>query len=191
MSEAQVARIKQEIGLPVSDFSLAVVGNSTGSSAPMTLADVLAGKKGAVVVFWSGVCSHCVRYDDYLNSFAERHPDIGFAAIASRQSETEENVRQTIAQRGLKFPILHDSKGVVAGQWYTQQTPRCFVIGPDRTLLYRGALDNFKAPTDPEFAAYLEPAVASLSKGEPIARTETASFGCAIQSVYYILPKPI
>jgi hypothetical protein len=60
-----------------------------------------------------------------------------------------------------------------------------------RTLLYRGAIDNFKYPGDPEYLAYLDPAVNSFLAGEPIARKETASFGCAIQSVYYILPKPL
>jgi len=49
----------------------------------------------------------------------------------------------------------------------------------------------FKYPEDSGHEAYLEPAIASFLAGEPIARNETASFGCAIQSVYYILPKPL
>ena len=89
------------------------------------------------------------------------------------------------------FPLLHDASGAVARQWYTQQTPRAFLIDPDKNLFYRGAIDNFKYPEDSEYQAYLEPAIASFLAGEPIARKETASFGCAIQSVYYILPKPL
>ena len=58
-------------------------------------------------------------------------------------------------------------------------------------LLYRGAIDNFKFPEDSDYQAYLEPAIASFLAGQPIARQETASFGCAIQSVYYILPNPL
>ena len=64
-------------------------------------------------------------------------------------------------------------------------------LGADRTLLYRGAVDNFKAPQDDQYLAYLEPALASFVTGRPIERPETASFGCAIQTVYYQLPQQL
>jgi peroxiredoxin len=181
------ARQKQEIGLPAGDFSLPAISGEGLRS----LADYLAGKRGGVVIFWSGVCAHCIRYDAYLNSFAARHPEIGMVAIASRQGETAQMIRATMAERGLTFPILHDPAGAVARQWYTQQTPRVFLTDGERKLLYRGAIDNFKLPEDPEYLEYLEPALASFLKGEPIARADTPSFGCAIQSVYYIIPKAL
>jgi len=56
-------------------------------------------------------------------------------------------------------------------------------------LLYRGAIDNFKYPRDPEYAPYLETAISEFLAGKPVQRAETSSFGCAIQSVYYTLPK--
>jgi peroxiredoxin len=174
----------QEIGGQVADFTADLVNGGR-----LSLSEALAGKKGAVVVFWSGVCSHCVRYDDYLNGFSLRHPDIGLVAIASRQQEALDDLRKTIAARRLRFPILHDRGGQLARQWFTQQTPRAFLIDPAFTLRYRGAIDNFKFPDDPEFISYLEPAMADMIAGRPIQQTETASFGCAIESVYYILPK--
>ena len=39
--------------------------------------------------------------------------------------------------------LLLDASGVVAQQWFTQQTPRVFLLNPDLRLLYRGAIDNF------------------------------------------------
>ena len=81
--------------------------------------------------------------------------------------------------------------GTVARQWFTQQTPRAFLIDSGRKLLYRGAIDNCKYPEDFEYLAYLDPAIASLPAGAPGARAHTASFGCRIQSVYYLLPKPM
>ena len=187
MSATTPVREKQEIGLPVADFTLPLISGEGQRS----LADFLSGNKGAVVVFWSGVCSHCVRYDDYLNGFRAQHPELGLVAIASRYGERADQIRAVTAQRNLSFPILHDPPGTVAGQWFTQQTPRVFLIDSDRKLLYRGAIDNFKYPEDSDYQAYLEPAIASFLAGAPIARTETASFGCAIQSVYYILPNPL
>jgi peroxiredoxin len=174
----------QEIGGLADDFTLPGVHGGQSN-----LSGLLNGKRGAVIVFWSGVCSHCVRYDGYLNSFATLHPELALLAIASRHGETPEQIRETMGARGIRFPIVHDSGGRVARQWASMQTPRAFLIGAGRALLYRGAIDNFKYPADPEYAAYLEPAIAEFLAGKPVQRAETASFGCAIQSVYYTLPK--
>ncbi len=186
MPEASAAREKQEIGLAVPDFELPAI-----SGGQHSLNAFLTGKRGAVVVFWSGLCSHCHRYDDYFNTFTERHPDLALVAIASRHGETADQIRAVVADRKLRFPILHDPPGAIARLYYTQQTPRTFLIDTERKLYYRGAIDDFKLPEDSEYQAYLEPAIASFLAGEPIARTETASFGCAITSVYYLLPKPL
>lgn len=186
MNEPGSANAKQSIGGVVPEVTLPLVGGGSG-----TLQQFLEGKKGLVVVFWSETCSHCLRYDSYLNDFAQNHPKLGLVAIACRQGETAAQILATIAQRKLRFPILHDEGGSVARQWYTQQTPRVFLIDSGRRLLYRGAIDNFRYPSDPEYQAYLQPAIESFLAGKPIARPETASFGCAVQSVYYQLPKPL
>jgi hypothetical protein len=176
--------VTQEIGQPVPPFALRPIGGDEALSPDL----ILENRKGALLVFWSAVCSHCRRYDGYFNSFTARHPQIGFTAIASRSGETREAVLSAIRERDLNFPILIDEGGVTARAYFAQQTPRCYLIGPDRALLYRGAIDNFKMAGDPEYLAYLEPAIAAYVAGEPIPRTETASFGCAIETVYYRLP---
>lgn len=160
------------------------------SSESRNLDESLRDKKGAVVLFWSETCSHCVRYDKQLNAFATSHPELALFTICSRKGEAAADIRAAVARRGLEFPIAHDADGAVAREWHTQQTPRAFLVDRERRLLYRGAIDNFRFPEDPEYAAYLEPAIESFLAGEPIARNETASFGCAIESVYYIMPKP-
>lgn len=186
MDEKRPDKVRQEIGGDVPDIALRSIDGSARD-----LGFYLQGKQGAVVAFWSETCSHCVRYDSYLNGFSARHPQVGLMVIASRQGETADVIRKAAATRKLEFPIHHDPDGEVARQWHTQQTPRVFLINAQRKLLYRGAIDNFKFPGDPEFEAYLEPAVEAFLAGKPIARPETASFGCAVRSVYYILPKPL
>jgi peroxiredoxin len=175
---------RQNIGSLVSDLQLKTIAGESAS-----LGTILRGKKGAVIVFWSGICSHCVRYDAYFNGFPWQHPELGLFAVASREKETVEHIRATAMERRLTFPILYDAGGKVANQWFTQQTPRVFLVDADQLLRYRGAIDNFKYPGEPDYAAYLEPAIRQFLAGEPVSRTETASFGCAIQSVYYNLPK--
>ena len=144
----------------------------------------------AVVVFWSGVCSHCRRYDDYLNRLPDRYPGIGLLAVASRQNETTQMLRASLTERGLRFPIVHDADRTVAHAWCVPQTPRVFLLDPNCRLLYRGAIDNFKYPQDPEYVAYLDAAIDARLAGQTPSRAETPSFGCPIESVYYLLPKP-
>src|SRR5262245_58333749 len=124
MSVTTPVREKQEIGLAVADFTLPLISGERDRS----LADILNGKQGAVIVFWSGLCSHCVRYDEYLNRFSGQHPELGLAVVASRYGESADQIRAITVERKLFFPILHDPPGAVARQWYTQQTPRAFLI---------------------------------------------------------------
>ncbi len=174
----------QEFGSRVPDFMLPEVGGGQ-----QTLSAAMEGKKGAVVVFWSGLCSHCMRYDAWLNQFHIRHRDLALAVVASRFSETRDQILKTMRERGIRFPILHDADSSIARQWLTVNTPRAFLLDAEANLLYRGPIDNFKFPDDPEYVAYLEPAIADFYEGKPIARREAPGFGCAIQSVYYILPR--
>lgn len=160
-------------------------------SGERSLEELVENHRGAVVVFWSGSCAHCVRYDAFFNGFAERHPELGFAAIASRINETPEQMMAAAGNRGLSFPILRDEGARIARLWFSQQTPRCYLLDSEGRLQYRGAIDNFKLAADPEYLEYLEPAVRQFLNREPILRADTPSFGCAIETVYYQLPKQL
>ena len=176
----------QALGEPLETFDLPAL-DGTQTSLDAALAD----RRGAVVVFWSGVCSHCRRYDDYLNDFGARHDELALLVVASRQDESTADLRRTAEERGLRFQILYDAERRVAHAWKVAQTPRVFLLDGESRLLYRGAIDNFKYPNDPEHVAYLEPAIADFLAERPVGRAETASFGCPLESVYYDIPKPL
>ncbi|MFT4638065.1 MAG: peroxiredoxin [Verrucomicrobiales bacterium] len=180
-SRAMEITESQPIGGNVSDFELLPVSGS----APQGLTSILANKKGAVIVFWSAVCSHCRRYDDYLQKFSMRYPDLGLGVIGAREKENAEVLTKAIADRSLRFPILHDINLKVAHAWLVCQTPRAFLINADQHLLYRGAIDNFKYPMDPEYAPYLDHALEDFLSGQAVRRSETPGFGCPTESVYY------
>jgi hypothetical protein len=101
-----------------------------------------------------------------------------------------EMLRATVAERGLRFLLLYDGERTVADAWLVQQTPRVFLLDPERRLLYRGAIDNFKYPEDPDYVGYLNAAIEAFRAGKALPRVETPSFGCPVKSVYYTLPKP-
>lgn len=177
---------QQKFGEPLPDFSLRTLNGGIAS-----VASIVEKKKGAVIVVWSSTCSHCIRYDKYFNTFEEQHPDLGLLIVSSRNGEELDSVRRAASQRQLRFPIVHDPASQVASLWFTRQTPRAFLVDTNRALLYRGAVDNYKYGDDPEYIPYLEPAVEQFLLGQAVAKPETASYGCAIQSVYYTLPKAL
>jgi hypothetical protein len=178
---------RQQIGELIPGFVLPLLGGG----GELGLTELLEDRRGALLVFWSASCAHCVRYDDYFNSFTSRHPELGFAAIASRVAETNQQMIAAARSRRLSFPILRDEGARIARLWLSQQTPRCYLLDESGRLRYRGAIDNFKASGDPERLEYLEPAIAQLLSGDPISRPDTPSFGCAIETVYYQLPKQL
>ncbi len=181
-------RAEQKIGTVLPDVTLQSV---VTPQETWQLHETAARGRGALLIIWSSVCSHCARYDEYLNTFSRRHPELAIAAIASRHGETADEVRAALVARHLAFPMLYDPGSSVARQLFTQQTPRVFLVDAESRLVYRGAIDNFKYPEDTEYEAYLEPAVESLLAGRPVARPDTPSFGCAIASVYYTIPRPL
>jgi hypothetical protein len=180
----------QAIGDVLESLALPAVDRAMATAAP-SLDAALTGRRGAIVVFWSSVCTHCIRYDAYFNQFEVSHPELAFYGVATRFSETLDEVRRAIADRRLRFPLYHSPDGAAAVAYLAQQTPRVYLLDARRTLMYRGAVDNFKYPEDPEYQPYLEQAIASFLGGEAIERPETGSFGCAVRSVYYSLPRMI
>src|SRR5437588_254792 len=89
------------------------------------------------------------------------------------------------------LPVVDFTLPLISGEAHCSRGD-CLLGKPAAGVLFGcGAIDNFKYPMDSGYQAYLEPAITSFLASEPIARKETASFGCAIQSVYYILPKPL
>lgn len=164
----------------VSDFQLSDLDGNVH-----TLRGLAHGQRGTAVIFWSGICSHCQRYDGWLNGFRGRHDGLRLVVIASRQNEDVDSIRRVAAQRGLQFPILVDSDRRVARTFQVEQTPRAFLLDGQLGLIYRGAIDNFKYPRDGAYEGYFEAAVADLMAGRPVERAETPSFGCPIESVYY------
>ncbi|MEM1179767.1 MAG: redoxin domain-containing protein [Acidobacteriota bacterium] len=144
----------------------------------------LIGERGLAIVFWSAVCSHCRRYDDYLNGWANRFP-IGLAVIGCRVGEAEEDLDSAAKHRGLDFPLLHDVTGAVARGWGARQTPTVFLLDEDARVTYRGAIDDFTYPDAPGHRPYLDDAATAQLEGRPAPIPSTAAFGCPTESPYY------
>ena len=116
------------------------------------------------MVFWS-VCARTV-FVTIRTSISSRRPTLSwrFYVVATRFTESVDDVRRAIAERGLRFPLYNGADALAAAAYLAQQTPRVYLVDPARTLMYRGAVDNFKYAADPEYQPYLERAIESFAR---------------------------
>ncbi|MEN0057268.1 MAG: redoxin domain-containing protein [Bdellovibrio sp.] len=80
--------------------------------------------------------------------------------------------------------ILRDEDGKLGKAYGAKTTPHIYLINPEGTLLYNGAIDSNDS-ADPKTIAkaenYLVRAVASAEKGEKIAKATSKPYGCSVK----------
>jgi len=80
--------------------------------------------------------------------------------------------------------VLLDPEGKIGRAYEARTTPHMYVITPDGTLVYKGAIDD--RPTarhsDIEGARnYVREALAAMENGEDIAKQVTRAYGCSVK----------
>lgn len=95
---------------------------------------------------------------------------------------TPERNRVYAAQRGLAFPILHDTDGKVGRTYGAQTTPHMYVIDKDGKLVYNGAIDDDQQGQDKDGrTCYVGNAIEALLKGEEVQPNRTRPYGCTVK----------
>ena len=109
-----------------------------------------------------------------VNSVNPGHPSYR-TAEAAKQEWTAYKIKATA--------WLDDSSGEIGKLYGMKTTPQMFVITPDGTLVYQGAIDDKADPKhDPKTARnYVKEAVAALREGKPVAVKDTKSYGCSVK----------
>lgn len=139
-----------------------------------------------VVCFTSNTCPYSVDYEARLNALHARLTKEGdkavLVAINSNgiAADDLEHMQQRADEKKFGFAYLKDDKQTVARAFGAIYTPEFFVLGKDRHIVYRGAMDDVTDESKVT-ARYVELAVdAALSGVKP----ETDSFparGCTIR----------
>lgn len=79
---------------------------------------------------------------------------------------------------------LQDTDGTVGKEYGAKTTPAMFVINPDGTLIYAGAIDD-KPSTDPNDIPgsinYVKACLDASMAGRPVATRSTVSYGCGVK----------
>ncbi|MFH0908722.1 MAG: thioredoxin family protein [bacterium] len=80
--------------------------------------------------------------------------------------------------------VLLDEDGTVGRLYEAKTTPHMFVINPEGTLIYQGAIDD-KPSTDeddiPDEKNYVSAALDEAMAGKPVTTGATKSYGCGVK----------
>jgi hypothetical protein len=151
--------------------------------------DVVAGKKGALVMF---LCNHCPFVKHVLKEIGRVGNEalsrgLGVAAInsndvAAHPDDSPEKMKELATREGWKFPYLFDETQRVAKDFRAACTPDFFLFDFTGALVYRGQLDDARPGNDaPITGRDLREAIGALIAKRPIAAEQRASIGCNIK----------
>jgi hypothetical protein len=79
---------------------------------------------------------------------------------------------------------IRDQSGKLGRLYGAQTTPHLYVIGPDGTLVYQGAIDDQPNASQANTMLahnYVKAALAALKAGRPVERPATQPYGCSVK----------
>ncbi len=169
------------IGGPLPQFSLpAIDGNNYSNNS-------FGNKKLLCIIFSCNHCPYVQAYEqrimDLQNEFRE---EMQIVAINSNDEENYpedsfENMVRRAEEKKFNFVYLRDEDQTIAEKFGATHTPEVFLFGEDRTLIYRGKIDdNWKEPEN-VVHRYLREAILEYLEGVEISVPETFSIGCTIK----------
>jgi peroxiredoxin len=153
-------------------------------SKKITLAD-LKESKAVVVVFVGTECPVNAAYWPTLAALHKEYSPRGvqFLAINANVQDPAPRVAEHAKKNEIPFPVLKDDGAVVADQFGAKRTPEAFVLDGERTIVYRGRIDDQYGinitrpqPTRREVAEVLDQVLA----GKPVTIASTDAPGCFI-----------
>ncbi|MEQ1861037.1 MAG: thioredoxin family protein [Chthoniobacteraceae bacterium] len=178
------------LGTPAPHFALPDV--ATGRT--VALAD-FADRDALLVVFF---CAHCPYVHHVSPELARIATDyagesvaiVGITAndLAQYPDDAPEPTARWARESGLTFPILFDESQVVAKAYTAACTPDFFLFGPQRTLVYRGQIDDSRPMRGPDRPGRgeldgkdMRAAIDAVLAGDPVDERQVPSIGCNIK----------
>jgi len=146
-------------------------------------------KKAYVLVFVQSGCPLAEKYLPVLDRLDREYRDKGvqFAAVNPGPAETVAVMAAQAVEFGVSFPFLKDADCKVADALGVARTPEVVVLDGERTLRYRGRIDDQYRPggqrAEPTRRDLVE-ALESVLAGKPVAVPTTTVDGC-------LLPRPV
>lgn len=172
------------LGTQAPDFALpdAVSGNTISLST-------FNGKQALLVMF---ICRHCPYVQHIKGELAKLGKDYakssaGMVAISANDAanypdDAPPRLKAMAEELGFAFPFCHDESQATAKAYTAACTPDFFLFDADRTLVYRGQLDDSRPGNNkPVTGKDLRAAIDAVLAGQPVSSEQRPSIGCNIK----------
>jgi peroxiredoxin len=180
---ARVASTMLPLGTLAPDFQLPDVFGETISLATMK------GKQGLLVMF---ICKHCpfVKHvEAQLAQIGKDYEDknLGIVAISANDAsnypdDAPDQLQAMAKELGFTFPLCYDETQETAKAYTAACTPDFFLFDGNRSLVYRGQLDDSRPGNDkPVTGQDLRNAIDAVLAGQPVSDMQKPSIGCNIK----------
>jgi len=170
-----------ELGKKAPDFDLPGVDGRNYSLSSFKDKPVL------VVMFWCNHCPYVKAYEDRAVAIQREYSTRGVQLVAINSNDDkaypEDNFPEMVKRskdKGFNFPYLRDEPQKVVEAYGGVCTPHVFAFDADRTLRYRGRIDDSKDPSKVTVHD-LKNALDDLLGGTAVRIPDTRPFGCSIK----------
>jgi len=102
-----------------------------------------------LINFWASWCSPCIQEMPLLNEIHQKYKPLGFTVLGVNVEENSTNARAFLAERGVDFPILLDSKNQVSKLYDVIAMPTTVVVDRDGNM--RFLHQGYKAGDEKEY----------------------------------------
>ena len=170
------------LGTPAHNFSLL---STDGKSYSL---DSFNDKKVLVIVFMCNHCPYVKAVLDRLIGLQKDYADKNVQLVGINPNDEEnypedsfENMEKTVIEKGIPFPYLQDATQETAKQYNAVCTPDIYVYGKERTLLYRGRIDDNWQDESGVTKRDLRRAIDAILEDSPVFEEQYPSMGCSIK----------
>jgi peroxiredoxin len=110
---------------------------------------------------------------------------IASSAPGKQGHMSPEETNKTKADKGsAATAVLRDEDGTVGKLYDAKVTPELYVVDPEGTLIYMGAIDDVKSTDTADVAGaknYVKQALDEAMAGKPVSEPSTSAYGCGIK----------
>lgn len=176
-----------KVGNPAPDFSLTDAKGKTHS---------LAGSKGKYVVleWFNPECPFVKKHygSGNMQKLQQEYSAKGvvWMSIDSSAAGKEGNLTPEAARKQItdwkmnSTTLLLDPDGKAGQSYGAKNTPHMFVINPEGTIVYEGAIDSKATPNPadiPNSTNYVKVALDESMAGKPVSNPNTKPYGCSVK----------
>jgi len=103
------------------------------------------------------------------------------SGAAGRQGAGLERNQKAHQEFEMSFPILMDESGTVGRAYEAKTSPHMFVISSDGIVVYNGAIDDNRTPSELGQKNYVQAALTAVLAGAEVEEASTLPYGCSIK----------